>query len=314
MSTTSPATSSPATNPPPVESANINTFRLLKLRSDQADTSYSATHKMWLIPTITANPGVQFKFTIRSFRIFNAFRNFPTTKNLIVKKSSTDARVYRIPPANYSADGLAQTLTYLMSSDTDTNCISVGYDPDNSIMTFIPPITLSNGNDVYPNEVYTQIGFPVPNFQTNTGMEIFSRQVSKSPVPVNLSGVSGINIQSNLSVNNIPISGWLAYLPMTVPYGELYSYQDQQGNARLCMNHTISHITIQLEDQDGNDLAETYCIPEVSSLDSYYSYAQQNFLPAWELVLALQVISNDGYGDRTGLPLINSGVAVHQDG
>lgn len=318
MSTPSPERSSPTpTGLPQGESPITSTFRLLKLRSDQADTHYSPTHKMWLIPTITANPGVQFKFTIRSFKIFNAFRNFPKEKRLAIKIDDFTAKLYTVPPGNYSAEELAQILTYKMSGDTETNCVNVTYDSSNNAMNFDPAITLSFGNYEYPNEIYQEIGVPEPDFTAKTGLEIFRFPMTKSPVPVNLSGVTGINIQSNLSINNIPISGWLGYLPMNVPYGQLYSYEDHQGTPRLCMNHTISNITIQLMDQDGNDLGEKYCIPDVPSTteyhDSYYQFAYQNFLPAWEIVLALQVVSYDGFADKVSLPLVNRGVAVHQD-
>jgi hypothetical protein len=180
-------------------------------------------------------------------------------------------------------------------------------------MIFTPPITLSTGNLDFPNQLYEEIGVPTPDFVQKQGLEIFRQPISKSPISVNLSGVTGINIQSNLSINNIPISGWLGYLPVNVPYGSLFSYEDHQGTPRLCMNHTISNITIQLMDQDGNDLAQTYCIPAVEPSNPYYEFAYDHFLPAWEMVLALQVVTYDGFSDAVSLPLINQGVAVHQD-
>lgn len=312
----SPPISAPKTDVPPT----TNTFRLLRLRSNLADRHISPTSKMWIIPPFTTSPGVQFKISIRSMRIFNAFRNIPKPRNLVLQSTIPGySEVYSIPPGNYTGQQLAEYLSLMLTTartyPSATRCTMVAYDPTNCQMMFSPSLQIGRGNTQYRNEVWTEIGIPVPNFNTGYGFEVFDTEFDKSPIPVDLSGVSGIAVHSDLSMNNIPISGFLGYLPMDVAYGDLFAYQETVGIHRLCMNNEIRSITITLKDQEDRDLSDRYIYTgldlassEQYDTSSYGQYAHDNFFPTWEIVLAIEVVPFNGYQAA----MFNQGVEVHQ--
>jgi len=227
--------------------------------------------------------------------------------------------VYSIPPGNYTGQQLAEYLSLMLTAARSypsyTKCTMAAYDPTNCQMMFSPSLQIGRGNDQNRNEVWTEIGIPAPNLNSGLGFEVFDSSITKSLIPVDLSGVSGIAVHSDLSMNNIPISGFLGYLPMDVAYGDLFAYQETVGIHRLCMNSEIRSITITLKDQLDRDLSERYIYTDVDSISGYdgdaasfAKYAYDNFLPPWEIVLAIEVVPFSGYQAA----MFNQGIEVHQ--
>jgi hypothetical protein len=114
-----------------------------------------------------------------------------------------------------------------------------------------------------------------------------SPQLSASQVPINLTGVTQVQLNTTLAVANVPRSKKLCTVPMTVPYGSLLSYTDYQGGQPVTvMNDQIQNIDIELCDEHGIPLHSTYFPANVDP----GSYEYTNFLPPWEVVLSIEEV------------------------
>lgn len=100
-----------------------------------------------------------------------------------------------------------------------------------------------------------------------------------SKFPPKLSGPWCVTLNTNLSINNIPISGQIACVPVTEPYGSMIQYQNYDfSDASLSMDSNINSITIEIAQ---NDLSSFTYYPEAD----------------WDLTLSFQYTPNAAFGD-----------------
>lgn len=84
---------------------------------------------------------------------------------------------------------------------------------------------------------------------------------SASLQPVNFGGPSTINLLTNHSLYNAPLSSLLCSIPVTQNYGELISYTDQGNKPVLVCAHHLTHMDIVLVDELGRELVDYDEIP-----------------------------------------------------
>lgn len=304
MSVSSDKNVSPTTiSVPPSSGSPITSIsRQLRLRSDQAFASQSPTSKTWKILGLNANPEVQYKVAVQTFRIKNVFPNIPQPVFLIVfDPPSGITTAVIIPPGQYDGDELAQMITYKFSEQTATKGYSVAFDSKNHLMQFTPAIVFAPGDPQqgYTNGLLTQIGLPANE------PSIFGKYISRSLIPCDLTGVSFININTDWSFFNVPISGWLGSYEMEAKFGELNKFKD--GDEFLCMNNNLDSITVSLTDQNGVDLSMGYIY--IDSVDpQLQEIGFQTYIPTWEIVLSIEETGFEGFQKL----LNNEGVPVHQ--
>lgn len=113
----------------------------------------------------------------------------------------------------------------------------------------------------------------------------YTGTITQSLFPVYFIALQGIRIQTNLSVNCLPIGGELAYIPVHSCYGERIEYYDvPASDYSLVMNEQISNLSIRLVNQDGR------------SLDTMVEHSEyMESVPPWTIVLNIVTIHNPGF-------------------
>lgn len=118
----------------------------------------------------------------------------------------------------------------------------------------------------------------------------FTGTITRSQFPANLTLPQSVYVYTDLSAATIPASGLLGIIPINVNFGELITYDNTSSDtALLCMDHTIRHITIRLTNENGSPLC-----PNVDPVGGYD--INDDYLPAWEIVLSIDTINHPGYG------------------
>lgn len=163
----------------------------------------------------------------------------------------TELSIFR---GNWDAYALAN---YLTAKLTD---ITVSYDPGSLHFIFDPSINIYSGLTT----CWGIIGLP----DGSDGV------FTESTVPIDFSGVTHINVESNLAVNNVPINGHIGCIPVNeFNFGDMIQYTDLDGaQPNLVMDSSLNSIMIRLTDQSGTSLS-TY-------LDSS--------MPAWQIILSIE--------------------------
>jgi len=170
---------------------------------------------------------------------------------------------------NWDAWALANYLTSELSSES----ISVYYDEGALGFIFYPSIDIVASGTTCGKELGLGYDFEDGNY-------------TKSIVPIQLSGPYVINVDTSLSINNFPISGRLACVPLNCNFGECLLYTDVDGGQpSLCMDHDLKTITITLVDQDGKDL------------DEYLDSENDHVIPNWQVCISIQPEPNNSYTD-----------------
>lgn len=73
--------------------------------------------------------------------------------------------------------------------------------------------------------------------------------------PVALRGPQCINVWTNFTMNNIPVSQYLACIPINTTYGNYIFYTNYDSSeATLCLESDITNIRIVLKDDHDKEL------------------------------------------------------------
>lgn len=185
---------------------------------------------------------------------------------------ATDGVLTLVPifKGNWTHNALANYLTSKLTlagapltSGGARQPIVVTYDPYQLSFAFCPSIALDS----------TSQGNKYLGFAEGA---VSGTSTSQFP-PVILNGPTCINIFTNMTINNIPISNFLTCVPITVPYGSHISYDNNDfSEASLSLDNDIRFVRLTLEDEYGNPL----------------EYPQQLL---WEAQLSLQGTVPDGF-------------------
>lgn len=198
------------------------------------------------------------------------------------KKGTDELISITIPVGDYDGYSMADALASANSGDGNDPVVTWTYDPTTLKLKPSSTITVYNCADSWQ-----VTGFDPDLSQAYNAATGYD----ESQVPINLTGVTQIQLKTNLSVNNLPVSGKLTGIPMTVPYGSLLTYTDYDGaQPLLVMNRQIDTIRIQLIDENGNSLLDYWP-------DGYApgDYEYDKFLPPWEVVLTLEQVWEETY-------------------
>lgn len=255
-------TSTPTPNPLGVRPLNTMTptsntpiSRMLYLRSDQASVSYGPTDKMWTISHSMDTRGKYHNLVVRSLQILHLFPNVRETVVL-----STGTKTVTIPSGNYDPCQIARYINDQLYPEVQTVC----YDPQSLVFRFCPGINIV-GSTTTAAEI---LGF-------KPGVDY--AMVTESVLPVQLSGPRRIIIETDLQLYNIPISGRLAVIPVTVPYGQIIHYNNLASTYNhLCMNQYFQSIRIALVDEKGLPL---------------FGVDEQ----PWDILISFEPIDNPGF-------------------
>lgn len=166
--------------------------------------------------------------------IMHTWPSVRTTKILSINGASSIS----IPAGNWDAESFANYINQQLGQPT-----RLVYDSARLKYIFNPSIVVQGATTC-------QGLLGLESGQTGT--------FSESTQPVNFSGPTHINVDSNLSLFNVPISGRLASIPIDKSYGECIQYVDQSGIIPTqILDHQVSLLTMKLTDQDGEEL-DTY--------------------------------------------------------
>jgi hypothetical protein len=140
----------------------------------------------------------------------------------------------------------------------------VTYDPYQFHFRFCPIISISKESTANP-----YLGFP-------TNEDTLNVQTSAFP-PVKMKGPQCINIWTNFTMNNIPVSQFLACIPINTTYGGYIFYTNYDNSeSTLCLESDITNIRVILKDDHENELNYP------ADLD-------------WEIVFAMQSTIPEGF-------------------
>ena len=265
-----------STTPPlstPVSSQITNTTRHLYLNSTQNVFRMSEFHVFWdLVPALD-DPTKQYKIAIRNLNLFHLFPSVPSLVSLSYRTSSLEYKTIDIPSGNWDAYSLANYLSYALDG------VKVTYDEGSLHFLFSPEIYITGAS----KSAFPYLG--IPSWYSSS----YYGSLTESINPINLSTLQRIHVESNLTVNNIPISGRLAVVPVDQWYGEMIKYFDADNlNTVLCMDHYIGRLEIWLTDENGIPL--DFYLPSTSTaLGLPYSY------PEWQMCLSITPVDNPGF-------------------
>ena len=247
---------------------------------------------------MSLEPGQQYKINLRSMSLFNVFMTVPNditfkyclpgaTWDYIVPTPLTITSI-SIPAGNYTGYTLATLLTNgttrWASFDISTSKIKFWSNAAMTTPLLIVPVYTAGTVQI---DAWQILGFyKYYYYHAGTGSgTVPAIGLSQSQVPINLTGATQIQLWTNLSVYNIPGSGRLASIPMSVNYNELLQYEDQSGaQPRLISDGNIQSIRICLKDEHSVPLADQY----LPSAFGPGTYEHDNFSPPWEVVLSIE--------------------------
>lgn len=239
-----------------IEGSEItNTSRLMYLKSKQADIHHSPLKKTWIVHDFVKVKSAMHKVNLRNLNLWHLFPSIPEDVMIVTETWSLP-----ISRGNWNAQSLANYINYnLGKSQIDTR-----FTWDDGLQRFVmcPGITLM------PSSTANQyLGFPDDVY----------RYYTQSVFPPKLSGPWCISLNTNLTLNNIPISGCLACIPLTVEYGSMMQYQNyDMSDASLSLDNNINTITIEICQSD---------------LTSFTNYPEVE----WDLCLSFQYTPSAGY-------------------
>lgn len=161
--------------------------------------------------------------------------------------------------------------------------ITVTYDEGRTKFMFSPSIRLQDATTC-KKVLGIPSWYPLPGYPSI---------ITESIQPINMSTIQQINIESNLSINNVPVSGRLLTVPVLESYSELINYYDPDGTYKShCLDHILQRIEIRLTDEQGNPLA--------SYLETLSGVPPLEY-PSWYICLAVDEITNDGFENLSSI-------------
>lgn len=144
------------------------------------------------------------------------------------------ATTINIPIGNWDA---CSFISYLNQNQT---LFGAEFDSARLVYIFTPSITISAGTTAQ-----RLLGFPSGTTGTFT----------ESTIPVKFSGPQLINVDTDISLFNVPISTRLASIPVTCNYGDILQYVETSGMLPVfAVDHSLRSITITLNDEDNEEL------------------------------------------------------------
>jgi len=165
---------------------------------------------------------------------------------------------------NWDHDSLANFLNAEWASQTPPITQTITWDPYQLRFILCPPMDISRTSTI--NKF---LGFP-------GGETIWGADISEFP-PVELFGIPYINIHTNFTMNNIPVSEYLCSIPITVPYGQhVFYFNSDPSMSTLVLDPDITNVRVILTDHKGNLLEYS------EELD-------------WEIVLSMQATLPEGF-------------------
>ena len=219
---------------------SINTTRLLVLNSTQASSRIAPTDLGWVIPKAFKRSYLQHRVLLQKLKIWNTFKSVPKDVELVL----TDGRRVPIFKGNWTEDTLANYLTSILNPTPSGPPspyvgVTVQYDPYQMHFTFCPNIEIAA--DSTANKY---LGFP--------DGAITSTTISEFP-PVALKGPQCVNVWTNFTMNNIPLSSYLGCVPITAPYGYHIFYDNNDNSeSTLCLDTDLQYVRLTLRDEHGN--------------------------------------------------------------
>lgn len=247
--------------------------------SDQV-VSMSTSDKTWTLPKNKELPGVNYRLCLRFFRIVNCFRNCPRGGTLVLNGVK-----YSIPAYQYTGTTLATQINLIIPTT-----IRILYDANTVGFYFTnasnAPINVTIGAET-STVLLRLLGFST------------SGTFQKSNVCADLNGVTTININCDLGIEQFTLTSRLGSVPVTAPFGSTNLYEDSGGAFRFLVNdHTFNSIRIWLTDQYGNDLSnytDTTSDP-------------QNYIPPWQITLSIDPIITESSTPLgiAGPPMLNA--------
>lgn len=207
---------------------SINTTRLINLKSSLADISYHSMDKTWVIPKANRRSYLQQRIGVQSLKMWHTFKSVPQPIELILQ----DGTIIPILAGNWTEQTLANYLTGSLSDKQ----ITVSYDPYQLMFTFCPSISISKEGSA---NVY--LGLP-------SDANITTSQSSFPPIL--LRGPQCINIWTNFTMNNIPVSQYLSCVPIKESYGNYIFFTNfDNSESTLCLESDITNIRVILRDE-----------------------------------------------------------------
>lgn len=263
-----------------------STIRTLRLKSLDADQSQSPTEKSWILPPVLNEAGTKYKISLKSLHLFHVFGNFANFNNTLeVVTTGGSKETIVIAPGDYTAD----TLVDYLYSTLQTSCgVAMSYDPIQNHFHWTPNLKVGSATTCLK-----ELGLPGSNETTGYDESVW---------PINLSGVSRVEVDTDLTLNTLPMSGHLATVPVSAKFGEMIDFQDPYGAYPIiCVDQTLRIMTVRLLDQDGVALSDY--IPLATTSPYYNSY-----VPGWEITLAFESYGDPGF-QNTLSQLVNGAVA-----
>jgi hypothetical protein len=231
--------------------------------------SIAPNKKTWILPPMDRH-ATQHRVSLRSMEIYNLTPSVPTGIQII-----TPTGTISIPAGNWTAHDIAEQINYQFNKcGPGIAC----FDTKTLLFYFENSIEVLDGSSGL----------------SHLGLPDKAGTYTKSLFPPNLGGPTQIQVWTNLSVVNLPISRLLATIPVTVGYGELVTYLDTSSMLPILLaDYQIDHLTIELTNQNGepivcfDELPWSLCLElRAENIGSFLPIYSNNFPPAEDSNLA----------------------------
>lgn len=223
---------------------SINTTRLLILNSARANNRFgnSPVDLGWAVPRAHKRSYMQQRVILQKLHMWHTFPSVPEPVQLAIRL--TDGREIRVPifKGNWTEETLANYLQTKIAEEAGTPAtppIAISYDPYQLAFYFCPSI-----NILEDSTANKYLGFHDGAVETT--------QQSQFP-PVSLKGPTCINIWTNLTINNVPLSSYLTCVPIQDrSYGShIYYENNDNSTAVLSLDSELRFIRLTLRDEHG---------------------------------------------------------------
>lgn len=236
----------------------------------KASQSLSPANKTWIIPP-HQDDVTMFKINLRNLHIFHTWPSVRKELLLVLRNTGGPPGTgiaITIPRGNWDAVGLSEFINEQFKAQPYDNEITF----HSSLLSF----SFKNPIDIAPPtslQTLRILGIPQPS---STSSWIITNH-SQSQIPIKLSGPSCIHVNIDQPLYNIPSSGRLATIGVSVCYGDLLLYFDESGTQPpLLTSQYLSNISIQLTDENNEELE---CYDDIP----------------WQCVLCIDPVEQSGF-------------------
>lgn len=217
------------------------------VNSDDAELSINDAEKVFFLnQNIVAPAGYRLVIGLTNMTLPNAIYNINSTNNII----NIDSTPKNIDVGNYSATGLKDALNTAIGSlgtvtfSTDTNTFKISYDGatrtllENDLTTKIMGFVSTDNSEGNPNPF---------SAQTNVAAANVCDMGGTTNIYVRLRNLSFNNLDSRGNVTNV-----VANVVNSTNFGGYIFYQPPEVLYYLINETAISHLDVELTDQNGN--------------------------------------------------------------